>query len=212
MKKKYKNKYRGGPPRLKSWDYGWNGAYFITICTKNRVHFFGEIIPSPDSGDNNMVMSEIGKMAEKYWFEIPEHFPYVKLGAFVVMPNHIHGIIIIDKNDNVDAQNIAHQYHNAQNILHQYHNAQNIAHLYHNAQNIAHQQSKNKFGPQSNNLASIIRGYKIGVTKNGRKINPEFSWQSRYYDHIIRNKKSFENISKYIFNNPLNWKNDNFFY
>ncbi|MGQ1891400.1 transposase [Thermophagus sp. OGC60D27] len=70
---------------------------------------------------------------------------------------------------------------------------------------------KNQFGPQSQNLASIIRGFKIGVTKNARQINPHFAWQPRYHDHIIRNEKSFYNISKYIINNPGKWTGEKFY-
>ena len=91
MPEKFKNKYRIETTRLQNWDYGWNAAYFITICTHNREHYFGEI------ADGKIRISEIGEIAEKYWFEIPVHFPFVKLDAFVVMPNHIHVIIIIDK-------------------------------------------------------------------------------------------------------------------
>jgi hypothetical protein len=69
---------------------------------------------------------------------------------------------------------------------------------------------KNQFGPQTKNLASIIRGFKMGVTKNARLIDPEFAWQSRYHDHIIRNEGSFQRISAYIMNNPLNWSADRF--
>jgi len=170
---KYKNKYRIPSTRLQNWDYGWNGAYFITICTHNREHYFGEIV------NKKMKLSEIGIAAEKYWHEIPQHFPFVKLGAFVVMPNHIHGIIIIDKNDDNDIT-------------------------------ASSQSPKNKFGPQSKNLASIIRGYKIGVTKFAKQINPQWEWQSRYYDHIIRNDKSYKKISEYIINNPVNWRDDKF--
>ncbi|MGC9375830.1 MAG: hypothetical protein ACP5DQ_12405, partial [Bacteroidales bacterium] len=70
--------------------------------------------------------------------------------------------------------------------------------------------SKNQFGPQSQNMASIIRGFKIGVTKNARLVNPDFAWQSRYHDHIIRNQISYQNISEYIINNPLKWDDDQF--
>jgi REP element-mobilizing transposase RayT len=90
---KYKNKYRIATTRLQSWDYCWNGLYFVTICTKKKYHFFGEVI------DGEMVLSKIGKLVEKYWNEIPLHFKFVKLNEFVVMPNHIHGIIVIDKNN-----------------------------------------------------------------------------------------------------------------
>ena len=70
---------------------------------------------------------------------------------------------------------------------------------------------KNQFGPQSKNLASIIRGFKIGVTKNARQINPNFTWQSRYHDHIIRDEKSYHTISEYIINNPVKWTEDKFY-
>ncbi|MFN8431072.1 MAG: transposase [Spirosomataceae bacterium] len=88
---KYKNKYRIPSARLRGYDYASEGAYFITICTHNREHFFGEI------ADGKMHLNEIGKLAEKYWAEIPDHFPDVELGNFVIMPNHTHGILIIKK-------------------------------------------------------------------------------------------------------------------
>ena len=71
--------------------------------------------------------------------------------------------------------------------------------------------TKNKFGPQSKNLASIIRGFKSAVTVGACKINPGFEWQSRFYDHIIRNDDALQRITKYIFNNPGNWKDDSFY-
>jgi len=190
---KYKNKYRIQSTRLQNWDYGWNGAYFVTICTKNRECYFGDI------ADGKMQLSEIGEMANKYWLEIPQHFSFVKLNSFVVMPNHIHGIIVIDK-INVETQNFA-------PLL---------------QKQTLPSTPKNRFGPQSKNLASIIRGFKIGVTKNARlyekaqykaqDIAPlPFKWQSRFYDHIIRNEKSFNKISEYIINNPENWEKDKFY-
>ena len=93
---KFKNKYRIPSSRLQTWDYGSNGSYFITICTKSREHFFGEIV------DGKMQLNEIGKIAEQYWMEISNHFSFIELGNFVVMPNHVHGILIIDKPNTVD--------------------------------------------------------------------------------------------------------------
>jgi len=69
----------------------------------------------------------------------------------------------------------------------------------------------NKFGPQSKNLSSIIRGFKSAVTKRARIINPNFSWQRNYYEHIIRDEKSFNTISEYIINNPLKWEIDKYY-
>jgi len=180
MSDKYKGRYRIESARLKNWDYGWNAAYFVTICTHGREHYFGDII------NGRMQLSEIGHLANKYWSEIPKHFPFVELDSFVVMPNHVHGIVIINKpNDE------------------RYVETQNFASL--------PSESRNKFGPQSKNLASIIRGFKIGVTKNARIINADFAWQSRYYDHIIRNDESLFRIRDYIKNNPLKWMKDKFY-
>ena len=91
MTNKFQNRYRVPSARLQNWDYGWNASYFVTTCTQNRQCYFGDIL------GGIMQLSEIGKIAQKYWHEIPKHFPFIKLDAFVVMPNHVHGIIIIDK-------------------------------------------------------------------------------------------------------------------
>ncbi len=104
MSEKFKNKYRIASTRLQTWDYGWNGAYFITICTQNRECFFGDIV------DGNMRLSETGKIAHKFWIEIPDHFSFVKLGEFVVMPNHVHGIVIIINNHIIFQNHKCHNY------------------------------------------------------------------------------------------------------
>ncbi|TFF35058.1 transposase [Mucilaginibacter psychrotolerans] len=163
----YKNKYRISPARLKGWDYGSHGLYYITICTKNRSHYFGEI----EKGENETAFlnrTEIADVAESNWFSIPEFHPYVEVDSFVLMPNHLHGILFINRPDKLTW-------------------------------------STNKFGPQSKNLASILRGYKSSVTQYAKENAIEFVWQPRYYDHIIRNQKEYENIVGYIYNNPHNW-------
>ena len=221
MSDKFKNKYRIPSARLQNWDYGANATYFITICTKNREHFFGKIIPSAETQSiasnqtpvetqnfaslqqppNPIVeLTPIGYSAYDCWNEIPEHFPFVTLDEFIVMPNHIHGIIIINKP--VETQNIASdepQYFASDepNL-----ETQNIASL---------PSQKNKFGPQSQNLASIIRGLKIGVTKFAKNNDIDFAWQPRFHDHIIRDELSYHHIRNYIINNPENWKDDKFY-
>lgn len=94
MSDKFHHKYRVSSTRLKNWNYSSNGYYFITICTQNREHFFGKII------NDEMRLSEIGKIAKEYWLEIPNHFPFVVLDEFTAMPNHIHGIVMIKNDDN----------------------------------------------------------------------------------------------------------------
>ena len=81
----YKNKYRIESARLKNWDYSTEGCYFITICAQGRNHYFGTI------SNGIMALSEIGKIAEQFWGEIPDHFPFVHLDEWVIMPNHVHG-------------------------------------------------------------------------------------------------------------------------
>ncbi|MDD4217951.1 MAG: hypothetical protein PHZ24_11525, partial [Bacteroidales bacterium] len=79
---KFQNKYRISSARLQTWDYASNGAYFITICTKNRVHYFGKI------ENEKMILSNVGVITDLLWYEIKNHAKNVELGQFVVMPNH----------------------------------------------------------------------------------------------------------------------------
>jgi len=183
MTEKYQNKYRIKSARLPHWDYGWNGYYFVTICTQGHTPWFGRVV------DGEMVLSDIGISAQRFWNEIPKHFPFVKLDAFVVMPNHVHGIVIIDKE-------------NGGHDMGTWVETQDFASL---------QQTRNKFGPQSKNLASIIRGFKAAVTKRSRIIHPNFAWQPRFHDHIIRSEESYHHIAEYIKYNPAKWADDQFY-
>lgn len=201
MPDKFKNKYRINSARLQSWDYANNAAYFITICTKYREHYFGEI------ADDEMHLNEIGKFTEQEWIKTPELRPdmNLELGEFVVMPNHFHGIIIIGENQynkRFDTPTVS----TRRDAMHGV-STNNINDI------------KNKFGPQSKNLGSIIRGFKSSVTTQAKKLNKDamhcvftdFAWQPRFHDHIIRNAESFERIQNYIANNPKNWKDDKFY-
>jgi len=193
---KYQNIYRIPSARASFWDYGRNAAYFVTICTHGREYFFGDVV------HGEMELSDVGKIARDCWLAIPNHFPFVRLGEYVVMPNHVHGIIIIDKTDDEmndggnDGRNVE---------------TQNFASPPPPPTTTIETRPKNQFGPQSQNLASIVRGFKIGVTKNARIIQPDFAWQSRFHDHIIRNEQSYHTISQYIINNPAKWSEDKFY-
>jgi putative transposase len=157
--------------RLRGYDYSQAGSYFITICTHERLPLFGEIV------DEKMIQNEKGMMAEKCWHAIPDHFPWVILDAFIVMPNHVHGIITVGTND-VGANN----------------------HL--------PLPSKPKHGT-SQTIGSIIRGFKIGVTKWFRfNTNVHVVWQRNYYEHIIRNDEAYLKIAEYIQTNPQRWEDD----
>jgi putative transposase len=174
--RKFKNKYRIDTVRAKWWDYTNNGSYFVTICTKDRQHFFRNIVETPKLGvPAQMELNEIGKLTQKFWMEIPQHFPFVILDEFVVMPNHVHGIICVSKS--VDAPNLG-----------------------------ASTDAKKNWSPGS--LGVIINQYKRICTIHARKINPQFAWQPRFYDIIIKNEKSFHNIRRYIKMNPAKWHRD----
>lgn len=183
MSEKFNNKYRIDSARLKNWDYSNRGVYFVTICTANREHYFGTI------RIGEMIVSELGKILEKEWIKTPEIRPdmNIELGEFVVMPNHFHGIFFIGNNEfNSNVGRDALQCVSTDEVY------------------------KNQFGPQSKNLSSIIRGFKSAVTVQARRINPDFGWQTRFYDHIIRNPKAYDVISQYITDNPKKWDEDEF--
>lgn len=107
MPDRFRDKYRIPSARLQCWDYGSNVAYFITICTAHRERYFGEIIAGLDNEQPTMLLSEIGEIAQQCWQEIPNHFPFVILDEYVVMPNHVHGIIIVNKPDD-SCRNVIH--------------------------------------------------------------------------------------------------------
>jgi REP element-mobilizing transposase RayT len=93
--RKFQNKYRVDTFRLKNWDYGAPGLYFITICTQNRIPYF--VNPAESHDCATPIYTEIGKIANQFWAEIPTHFPFVEIDEFVIMHDHMHGIIFINK-------------------------------------------------------------------------------------------------------------------
>ncbi|MBM4053072.1 MAG: transposase [Planctomycetes bacterium] len=192
----YKDKYRTESVRLAEWDYSKAGYYFVTICTLQGECAFGEVI-----GDQ-MHLSSIGKIVSEEWVKAETIRNNVLLDRWVVMPNHLHGIIIIKNDDGVETHCRASLNFASSNIA-MHDNAMTKAHG-----NASLPPYKNKFGPQRNNLSSIIRGFKSATTGRIRRIKRNFSWQRRFYDHIIRNEKSLNKIREYILNNPLKWELD----
>jgi putative transposase len=201
--KKYKNKYRIPSARAWWWDYGWNGAYFITICTQNRLHLFGEII------DGKMILSNTGVIADILWHEIPNHCDFVELGDFVVMPNHIHGIIIIDKPNDDIMDDVVETLHETSLQLHETSLQLHETSLQLHATSLQHEMSE--ISPKPNSVSTIIRSYKSAVTKHANRLGLQHAWQTRFHDRIIRNVAEYQRISEYIRNNPARWKEDKFY-
>ncbi len=142
-----------------------------------------------------MILSGLGQIARNCWLEIPEHFPFVKLGEFVIMPDHVHGVVEIDKaEERMEFEGL----YNSMGAL-------DLAPPW-NLLKTLNKGPMNKFGPQSRNLGSIVRGFKIGVTKFARQNQIDFEWQRNYHAVVILNTRSLRRISNYIKRNPMAWE------
>ena len=147
----YRDIYRTTSIRLQGWDYAQSAAYFVTICTKNKFSYFGSCI------DGKVLLSDKGKLAVLYWNQIPFHFPFIQLGEYCCMPNHMHGIIIINKPDESDRGSVN---ETRQCLV--------------STENIGKKRFQNQ-GKQT--LSSIIGSYKSIVTKHCRMIDGDFNWR-----------------------------------
>lgn len=167
----FKEKYRIESARRPGWDYSAAGYYFVTLCTKNRIRHFGRVI----NGD--LELTPIGEVVVEEWIRTGELRPNVELDEWILMPNHMHAILVITHpvppKENADK----------------------------------------KIPPPSrligNSLGSIIGQFKGACTKrimNG--IEPEFGWQTRFWDRVIRDQAELSRAQIYIRNNPLKWEAD----
>ncbi|MHA8061006.1 hypothetical protein PQG22_06995 [Aquirufa beregesia] len=153
-----------------------------------------------------MQLSELGKLAEKFWNEIPLHFPFVDLGNFVIMPDHMHGMLII-KNilDTLSIRISSNEdkFSPNSNVL-----DGNIVNKEEPFQKVNVCPSKafmSSISPKYGSISSIIRSYKSAVSKYAHMIDAAFSWHSNYHDYVVLHKKAFDNMQKYTRNNPKNW-------
>ncbi len=210
--------------RLKNYDYSNGGAYFITICCKARACLFGEIV------HGEMKLNANGRIAYDEWLHTTKIRMNVELDVFVIMPNHIHGIIIINNTKMDVGRGVL--YTPPANVLHtpntvlytaggacnmQTFDLKNVCNSDYNKQSLIIQQGvcNTPLRSPSNTIGAIVRVYKSAVTK---KINLQslvynksaIIWQRNYYEHIIRDGQSYQNISDYIVNNPSKWFVDKF--
>jgi putative transposase len=181
---RFKDKYRVESTRLAGWNYASAGYYFVTICTHERACYLGEIC------NGAMVLSQQGIIVAEEWMRTEVMRENVVLDEWVIMPNHLHGIVVI--------RDISVETHNVETHCVETHCVET-----HRNASLQKQQTTNKFGPQKNNLASIIRGFKGCATKRIRETGFDFGWQTRYYEHVIRDEKSLGEIRLYIVNSTL---------
>ncbi|MEY3443670.1 MAG: hypothetical protein RLZZ519_1951 [Bacteroidota bacterium] len=246
----YQNKYRIASARKPDWNYGDDAAYFITICVAEMRQEFGYIKNAA------LVPTPLGELADQHWLGILDKFAYAMLDVHVIMPNHMHGILIIDKStmpvmengdsgtsllvDGLGASNMCDE-NAGDGMVDRMVGGMNVEtrliaslHSYHGTDR---EQPYNGTDPKhpsitepqdewtnprggitgemnpmlQENLGRILRWYKGRCTFEMRKINPQFKWHGRYWEHIIRDFEEYERIRNYILNNPAKWEADRFY-
>jgi REP element-mobilizing transposase RayT len=184
--------------RLQGYDYAQAGAYFVTMCTRHRSFFF-----------EREVMRQI---ADQCWLEIPTHFSVVDLDLWVVMPNHVHGILIINENNDTNADQRRGVQLNAPTASVDDADATEAPQAHTSQNQQKPRDATNPYSvisPHHNTLAVIIRTYKAAVTTLCRRAGFDgFAWQRGYHEHVIRAEADLNRIREYIMNNPLRWDQD----
>ena len=165
--------------RLQNYDYTQPGGYFVTIVTYQRDCLFGKI------ANEEMRLNDYGKIADECWRAIPEHFPNVELDAYVIMPNHVHGVIFIRADENRMATNSS------------------------PSVGARHASPLPPHGVKPKSIGAIVGSFKSSVSKRiGREHNATGIWQRNYYEHVIRNHEDWDRIHRYIESNPSRWAED----
>jgi REP element-mobilizing transposase RayT len=187
---------------MNEYDYSQKGLYFVTICVQNYECLFGDIV------EGEMQLTAVGTIADVLWYEIKNHVSSVELHEFVVMPNHIHGIIEITDNvvTAVDAANVV-------NIVNVNVGARHALPLQPPILTKQQPPQQSRFQNQGKNtLSPIVGSYKSAVTKHAHRLGFDaFSWQRNYHERIIRDVNDYTRIVQYIINNPQKWNNDKYY-
>jgi len=181
--------------RLEDFDYSAEGYYFVTICTKNKIEWFGKI------KNSEMVLNQYGKVVAECLRDLPSHYSNIQLDYFIIMPNHLHCVIIIKNNDDVVGNGF-------KPFLKK--NQYSLSEIIRGLKTFSSYNINKKIrGFKKSEEDNLISGKNItNLNRNGSKPFPTFQWQKSFYDHIIRNEQSLNNIREYIINNPLKWELD----
>ena len=169
-----------------TWHSYNDGVYFVTICCKDMLHYFGEI------HSQRMTLSPAGEIAELQISQLPSHFAYVEVWNHVVMPNHIHLILAIDRHEGVNT--VIPGEAGLGCLRPKNHHDGNTSVFHHNSM-----------------LSVVVRSLKGGIKRICGKAGIPFEWLPRFHEHIIRNAVDYENIMIYIDNNVEKWQNDCFY-
>jgi len=187
--------------RLKNYDYAGKGLYFITLCTAQRKNLFGRII------NGELFLNPLGEIAKEEWAKTPEIRDNISLGAFIIMPNHMHGIISIDHQIRKPGKDEIGKFHSPSHtigaIIRGYKGAttKRIHQLLRKIKESRTGESLFALKDKPASLESELGEWLFAPTA------PTI-WQRNYYEHIIKSEKAYRNISNYIINNPANWEKD----
>ena len=189
--------YARKPTRLKEYDYSRSGYYYVTICTENREQIFGTI------ENNDIILNGVGNLIDQWWQKMFEKYDDISIDKYIIMPNHIHGIINIAVGATPCSRPIPCNRPIKNNKNHTIKGENTVSPL-------------RKISNQYNGLGQYISWFKRMTTNkyiyhvktDGWKSFNKRLWQRNYYDHIIRNEKSLQEIREYIMNNPATWVDD----
>jgi putative transposase len=200
------------PNRMKGYDYSQDNLYFVTSCVEDRICCLGNV------KNGEMILNKYGEIADQQWYWLADQYPYVVLHEFQVMPNHIHGIIEIDRSRVVVGTgrdlSVQHDLSVQNNDLSVQNNDLSVQ-----QNDLSVQQNdlsvQNNDLPQCKKIKSLseLKGaYKTTVSKKIHLLGfMDFKWQRSFHDHIIRDAQSYDNITNYILNNPKMWEEDEFY-
>jgi len=187
-------------PRLKDYDYAQSGAYFVTLCTYQHRCLFGHVV------NEEVHFSPLGRLAVAHMVAIPDHFPSAELDLWVVMPNHVHAIIVLHEDGSVHLTDVIGNYKAA------------VTRAWRRAQGTFEENTADK-GPPTNEMG-LRRGGIYPARTHAKEsphadedpaLEPQRIWHRSFHDHIIRNERALNQIRQHILINPARWSEDHYF-
>ena len=183
--------------RLRDFDYGDAGAYFVTMCSWRRECLFGDVV------DGAVRLNELGMVVRDFWTAVPQHFPHVELDEFVIMPNHVHVLFwIVDENPPVGATHASPLVVHPKRLINKSTNGEKQGDAC---------VAPTRPGPKRRSVGAVVGSFKSAATKRINALRNNAGcpvWQRNYYEHVIRGDRDLHAIRKYITDNPTKWELD----